>query len=362
MALAAAALLPATAHAATDIPGSKLVNDKPSWLASGLCPAAGPSAAPAAPLDAASVILGGAPSALDRIRMSQQGEVEPAPMPAIAAPIRMVATPASLSLEPASRAPVSLTRAVAPAPTDNCGNRAISPKIRFGQSFQDFTTVAPELDPTSELGTRAIPVKRTRFDDRWNHVRQAPPASLMQAQLLRAGVTRGLAEGEVLQRVNQWVNRQIAYVNDDRNYRQSDYWATAEQTLTRGSGDCEDFAILKMHMLRAAGIDPDRVKLVLLRDLAANADHAFLLVQSQAGKVVLDNMTDRVYSGNDGSSVRPVLSFSGNQRWIHAYRGVQPTPLAVSVPAAQKPFAVAMIANQRSVSAELLTFKTGLSR
>jgi predicted transglutaminase-like cysteine proteinase len=283
----------------------------------------------------------------------------------------MVATPAKMVREPASRTPVSFAPFVAPQPVDECANRAVSPKVRFGQTFPDFSAVAAELDPSSELGTRAIPVRRTRFDDRWNRVRQAPSAGLMHAQLQRAGVTRGLDEAEILQRVNQWVNRQIAYVNDDRNYSQSDFWATADQTLARGSGDCEDFAILKMHMLRAAWVDPDRVKLVLLRDLAANADHAFLLVDSKAGKVVLDNMTDRVYSGADGSSVRPVLSFSGNQRWIHAYRGVQSRPNSMAmamaaVPAAQKSFAAATANprtdNQRPVSAEPLTFKTGLSR
>src|SRR3546814_3669 len=138
----------------------------------------------------------------------------------------------------------------------------------------------------AELGTRAIPVKRTRFDARWDHVRRAAPAALMQANLRRANAAPGLDEQELLARVNQWVNREIAYIGDDRNYRQRDYWATAEQTIARGKGDCEDFAILKMQMLRAAGIDPDRMKLVLLRDLAANADHAFLLVQTGAGKQI----------------------------------------------------------------------------
>src|SRR3546814_2524426 len=81
-----------------------------------------------------------------------------------------------------------------------------------------------------------------------------------------------------------------------------------------------------MQMLRAAGIDPDRMKLVLLRDLAANADHAFLLVQTGAGKLVLDNVTDRLTDGSRPNAVRPVLSFSVNRRWVHAYRGAQPSP------------------------------------
>src|SRR3546814_3887745 len=92
----------------------------------------------------------------------------------------------------------------------------------------------------AELGTRAIPVKRTRFDARWDHVRRAAPAALMQANLRRANAAPGLDEQELLARVNQWVNRETAYIGDDRNYRQRDYWATAEPTIARGKGDSED--------------------------------------------------------------------------------------------------------------------------
>src|SRR3546814_13863005 len=128
----------------------------------------------------------------------------------------------------------------------------------------------------------------------------------MQANLRRANAAPGLDEQELLARVNQWVNREIAYIGDDRNYRQRDYWATAEQTIARGEGDCEDFAILKLQMLRAAGIDPDRMKLVLLRDLAATADHAFLPVHTGAGKQAPDNVNDRTPDGTPPNAVPPV--------------------------------------------------------
>src|SRR3546814_9542122 len=139
-----------------------------------------------------------------------------------------------------------------------------------------------------ELGTRPIAIKHTRFDARWASVRRAAPPHLMRAELGKADVRSGLNEEEIFARVNRWVNRRIAYRADDQNYRQRDFWATAQQTIARGSGDCEDFAILKMHMLRAAGIAPTRMKLVLLRVLAANADHAFLLVRTDKGDRVLD--------------------------------------------------------------------------
>src|SRR3546814_2898490 len=61
--------------------------------------------------------------------------------------------------------------------------------------------------------------------------------------------------GALLARVNTWVNHEIAYRNDRQLFGTSDYWADAATTLARKTGDCEDFAILKMQMLAGAGVD-----------------------------------------------------------------------------------------------------------
>lgn len=330
---------------------SKIDNDR-------IVPAAQTSCIAARPMALSRAILGGAPSALDAIRASQGGGA----MPGVASVL-----PAGggvdgwrKPLEPASQASVGGQWSAVTSVAD-CAAEPLSAKMTARFAAPDLGAFAAELDPDAELGTEPIAVQRTRFDDRWNRVRQAPPASLMHAQLARAEVHSGLGERDKLQRVNAFVNAQIAYVADDRNYGQRDLWATAGQTIARGKGDCEDFAILKMHMLRAAGIDPKRMKLVLLRDLAANADHAFLLVDTAEGKLVLDNLTDRLYDGHRAQAVRPVLSFSENRRWVHAYRGVEPAQELIARPAAPRSFAVA-INNQRSVSADPLTFKTGLSK
>jgi predicted transglutaminase-like cysteine proteinase len=356
VAIAAAMLLPSAAQAS-----SKTSNDKHLPGNPVACQIAAP-AVPHSPAATSQIILNGAPSALDLIRANQQGA--PAVLPVAGAPVPILAGagvgvfPAGKPLEPASRGPMSFVP-LNPAPVVGDCDAGMSSVANMPSS--GFEVQTADWDPAAELGTRAIPIKRTRFDALWDRVRRPAPTGLMRAQLDRANVPAGLGEQELLARVNQWVNGRIAYVNDDRNYRQSDFWATAEQTLARGSGDCEDFAILKMQLLRAAGVDSDRMKLVLLRDLAANADHAFLLVQTDGGKLVLDNTTNLVYDGSRSNSVRPVLSFSDNRRWVHAYRGVQPSPNLVAVPASRKSFALAQN-DQRSVSAAPLTFKIGLSK
>lgn len=168
------------------------------------------------------------------------------------------------------------------------------------------------------LGSVAVPVKRTAFDARWARVEAAGSAGLMRGALAQAGVSEGMNEAQSINRVNRWVNQQIQYRSDQQLYQQKDYWATAAETLANKAGDCEDYAVLKMQMLRAAGVSPTRLKLMLLRDLAANADHAFLLVAGASEDQILDNLVDRVVAARDMASVRPILSFSGNRRWLHA--------------------------------------------
>lgn len=305
--VAAAVFSATTAQAAIDIP--KTANGKPGWLdagATGACHdvARGNEAPFAAPASAPYQTL----SALDRIRLRQEG-----PSPEPAAERGNVTARATLAMAPAS----------APA----CRENAAMPRaLSRSDPFQ------PAADPDSELGTVAIPVDTTRFDARWARVRRAAPASQMRAELGKAGVAAGLGERDLLERVNQSVNREITYVDDSRNYGQRDFWATAGETVARRRGDCEDFAILKMQMLRAAGIDGDRMKLVLLRDLAVGADHAVLLVRSRDGWLALDNMTDRLYGGQQAGDMRPMLSFSGTRRWIHGYADGASAPVESAIP------------------------------
>lgn len=341
------AVLPATAAAAVEVPVAKIANAKHFSVGDSCRTAAAfVSSAPslAAPRPAAPDL----PSALERMRMSQE---RPAPIVEVSLArgesraARAVGAGAESFVKPARPSVLYLAQGALP--------------LRRDCTEQVAAVAVPALDDDSELGTLAIPVETTRFDDRWARVRRAPSARLMQAQLDRAAVNRGLDEAATLERINLWVNRQIAYVEDDRNYRQRDFWATADETVGRGSGDCEDYAILKMHMLRAAGIDDDRMKLVLLRDLAINADHAFLLVRSSAGWVVLDNMTDRIYDGRQANAARPILSFSGNRRWVHGYRD-EPAPVVMAAAAPAKASSVAF-ASAAPAATERLSFKTAVT-
>jgi len=75
--------------------------------------------------------------------------------------------------------------------------------------------------------------------------------------------------------IRDWVASSIDYKPDEYRW-DGDYWQTPEETLSYGTGDCEDFAILLCSLLRAYGIDAERVYVALgVND--AEGEHAFLL-------------------------------------------------------------------------------------
>src|SRR5690606_38495179 len=59
--------------------------------------------------------------------------------------------------------------------------------------------------------------------------------------------------------VNRAVNGAIRYKSDAGNWGVEDKWATPAEMALAGTGDCEDYAIAKMWMLRALGFSEDQL-------------------------------------------------------------------------------------------------------
>ena len=75
--------------------------------------------------------------------------------------------------------------------------------------------------------------------------------------------------------IRDWVATNINYMSDEKRWGK-DYWQTPEETLLYRTGDCEDFSILLCSLLRAYGIDAERVYVALGVDGEENG-HAFLI-------------------------------------------------------------------------------------
>lgn len=84
--------------------------------------------------------------------------------------------------------------------------------------------------------------------------------------------------------VNASVNASVRAVTDEELYRVAEFW-----TYPRDAGDCEDFALAKRRELIARGW-PASTLLITVVTEASGSGHAVLLVRTDRGDLVLDNL------------------------------------------------------------------------
>jgi predicted transglutaminase-like cysteine proteinase len=163
----------------------------------------------------------------------------------------------------------------------------------------------------------ALSIGRSPLDARWNRVSGASVSGTAGAY---AASLRGEDVIAKLEAVNGYVNARVRFVDDRVQFGVADRWMPATQTLARGRGDCEDFALAKRAMLRAAGVPDKDLYLVVLKDLARRADHAVLVVRASGRFLVLDNGTDRIVDSSEIQDYKPVLTFTASRAYTHGYR------------------------------------------
>ncbi|MCQ1570731.1 transglutaminase-like cysteine peptidase [Neorhizobium galegae] len=123
-----------------------------------------------------------------------------------------------------------------------------------------------------------------------------------------------------LNAVNAAVNQSIRYRTDQDAYKVTDRWSTPRETLSLQQGDCEDFAILKMAALRAEGIDPDQMSIVVLFDQKRHFYHAVLSVEAGGKFFILDNMRNQVLLDTQLPDYMPLYSIKGGKGFLHGSR------------------------------------------
>lgn len=119
----------------------------------------------------------------------------------------------------------------------------------------------------------------------------------------------------MLAQVNQRVNHRLKYAPDDVVWGQNDYWASPAETLARGTGDCDDFAIVKYYSLLALGTPAAEMRIVILNDQTQNVLHAVLAVEHGGKQYILDNRYESVYQDNTMHHYRPIYALNGSRWW-----------------------------------------------
>ena len=202
------------------------------------------------------------------------------------------------------------------------------------------------MDQPDVFNSVALPITRTSLDRRWRKVAAGPVGSGSAAY---ASGLAGLSALEKLDAVNRYVNARVRFVDDIRQYGLADHWTSAADTLSRGRGDCEDYAIAKLQLLRRAGFAEKDLYLVILRDALRRADHAVLVARADGRLLVLDNGTDRMIDSNEMPDYRPIVTFSGNRIWTHGYRR-ETAPVVYASNEAAGPVVTAAAASVSSVT------------
>ena len=110
-----------------------------------------------------------------------------------------------------------------------------------------------------------------------------------------------------LMSVNRHVNIEITPVNDSGD----DVWSLAPR-----EGDCEDYAITKRHDLIASGWPSAALRLALVYT-AWGEGHLVLVVRTDKGDMVLDNMTGAVRNWRKSGLQWQMIQSSENPRIWH---------------------------------------------
>ena len=147
------------------------------------------------------------------------------------------------------------------------------------------------------------------------------PATLVQAQAMVQMIADAANEPDNarLKTVNAFFNRRIEYRDDRDVWGVPDYWATPLESLGKGAGDCEDYAIAKYLALIAAGTPPARMRLVYVRaDLGGSAVAHMVLAyyaEPNGEPVILDNLISEIRPASRRPDLAPVFSFNAEGLW-----------------------------------------------
>jgi predicted transglutaminase-like cysteine proteinase len=117
--------------------------------------------------------------------------------------------------------------------------------------------------------------------------------------------------------INRAADLAIKPVSDEMQWGVADHWSDPFETLLSNRGDCEDYAILKYAALLEAGISKDDVKIVILKDVFPNEDHAAVATRVDGQWLILDNRTLTLVRDTDVTRAIPefVLDHEGVKRF-----------------------------------------------
>jgi predicted transglutaminase-like cysteine proteinase len=99
---------------------------------------------------------------------------------------------------------------------------------------------------------------------------------------------------EKIMSANKWVNQHIKPTTDMKHWGKVNKWYYAED----GRGDCKDYVLVKRKKLMEAGL-PREALLITIVWTKQNQGHAVLIVRTDKGDFILDNLSSKVVLWSD---------------------------------------------------------------
>jgi predicted transglutaminase-like cysteine proteinase len=107
--------------------------------------------------------------------------------------------------------------------------------------------------------------------------------------------------------INRAINLKLKLTSDLALYGAADVWSPPLATFAIGAGDCEDYAIAKFVALQEAGVSPDDLRIVILRDDLRVEDHAVVAARLDGHWLTLDNRHMVLVEDHDVRRYRPIF-------------------------------------------------------
>lgn len=211
-----------------------------------------------------------------------------------------------------------MTPSIARADDSNGNNVRMAAAFTSAAIKNPNAAAYPDLFGTAEVRTAGVSMfpkwtsVMSRFDQQMKS--QGDSATVRSWRSHLDGM-KNLSRLDQIIEVNRYLNS-VKYIEDGRNYRKSDQWATPIEFLTRG-GDCEDFAIAKYASLRALGFSADQMRVAIVQDKVKNIPHAILIVYEAGRAYVLDNQDKSVKVSDTINRYKPIFSLNSNNWWLH---------------------------------------------
>lgn len=118
--------------------------------------------------------------------------------------------------------------------------------------------------------------------------------------------------------VNNFSNSTIKPVTDLEFYNTEEHWA-----YPKSYGDCEDYVLMKRHMLIQQGWPPSALLITVVRQPNGEG-HAVLTVRTDRADYILDNLNNKILQWNETEYTylkRQSVNFSGHWANIKDKRG-----------------------------------------